>query len=80
MANSEGFTVAWARDKKVIGILNNYWRQRYVYVYEHPSRSDKVVSVGYPMQGGGTETHVCVEDRESYERCISLYPKAAEYR
>ena len=77
MANSEGFTVASVDGKPVIGCLTNNWRQKWVTVYAHPTNKTQVISVGRTFDGKHTD--VCVEDRQAYERVISLYPETAIY-
>ena len=52
----------------------NKWRQRWVYIHEHPTDEAKVVTMGYPMvypmaAGGGVEfvpPVICVESKEAY--------------
>ena len=52
----------------------NKWRQRWVYIHEHPLDADKVVTMGYPMAAGGGVAFVppviCVEQKEAYRHVI----------
>ncbi len=77
--NYEGFTEASLPNLKIIGHLLNNWRQRDVWVYEHPSDPAKVVTIGYPLNNPKGETHICVEAKRDYERVINLYPETAHY-
>lgn len=77
VANSEGFTVENTENLPVVGILINNWRKRRVNVHSHPTDCAKVISIGYPMDGG--EPVVCVESVEEYERVLLSYPSAVVY-
>ena len=79
--NNEGFTQHISTPK--IGVLLNKWRQRLVFVYEHPTDKNLVVSVGYPTDTDQNPTKgepiVCVEPRRDWARAISAFPKTAIY-
>ncbi len=66
MANSEGITKEIAEAQGFIGHYRNFWRQRWVTIYKHPTDPAKLLSVGYPLTTGGSADHskeaiVCVE-------------------
>ena len=58
---------------KVIGVMRNNWRGRMVTVYETADPL-KVRTVGIPLDGKGSPVDV-IEDRQQWERTISLFPK-----
>lgn len=63
---------------KIIGFLDNQWRQRKVTVYSVPHDAGIVVSVGIPYDGSAPI--ICVEDKSLYLNCIQVFPEAYVYR
>jgi len=60
-----------------IGQMNNKWRQRMVYIYPDPNNSNKVISEGFPFNGG--DPIICIEDKELYSKEIEAYPRIVIY-
>ena len=52
----------------LLNICNN-WRRRNIFVYQHPTLEDKVISVGKPLAGGGDV--ICLEDKSDWPQLSS---------
>jgi len=62
--------------------FRNEWRQRQVYIYEHPTDTDKVITMGYQIAASGGVTTIppviCIEKRLLYEQIIKQKIKRIE--
>jgi len=60
----------------------NEWRQRWVYIHEHPTDEAKVITMGYPMAAGGgvamVSPVICEENKEDYRHILGYKVKVFE--
>lgn len=54
--------------------FKNVWRNRYVYIYMHPTDPNKVITMGYALAASGGLTTIppviCIEDKELYQHIL----------
>lgn len=62
---------------KYIGRMVNKWRQRMVAVYEHPTDTTKLVTVGRPFDGSAPIE--CVENRTDWTATLAKMADAEQY-
>lgn len=65
-------------DEKIIGKMRNNWRRRRVTIYEIPDDPMHVHTIGISFDEGVKPVDV-IEDRESWERTIKMYPRVDIY-
>jgi hypothetical protein len=79
--NDECFNSENTKPLERIGTLKNNWRGRLVEVYQHPTMSDKVVTIGKPFEP--TELIdpdiICVENKADYQSIIDIFPRTKVY-
>jgi hypothetical protein len=51
-----------------------------VEVYQHPTMSDKVVTIGKPLSTEKmNQDIICVEDKADYQSTIDIFPRTKVY-
>ena len=63
-SNNTGFELATIESWPLQFTVRNNWRCRMVSVYDHPTDTSKLITVGKPFDGGGPA--ICVEDRTAW--------------
>jgi hypothetical protein len=57
--------------KDKIGFVRNNWRQRNVEIWDHPEKSNKVITIGRSFDG--KSVICCIENRANWTQYIGKY-------
>lgn len=75
--NRTPFTLDEVKALRLIGRMVNKWRQRNVYLYQHPTERDGIVSIGVAFDG--SQQVICVESKGDYTNALDYIDQGRVY-